>query len=29
MAQNAGLQVILDMHQWQWCSAFGGNGSPD
>jgi len=29
MAEAAGLQVIIDMHQWQWCSSFGGNGSPD
>lgn len=29
MAEAAGIKVILDMHQWQWCAAFGGNGCPD
>jgi endoglycosylceramidase len=27
-ANDAGLRVILDMHQWQWCAPCGGNGIP-
>lgn len=27
-AGNAGLRVILDMHQWHWSPCFGGNGMP-
>jgi len=29
MIHDAGLRAVPDMHQWQWCSSFGGNGAPD
>jgi hypothetical protein len=28
-AKKYGLYVVLDMHQWQWSSNFGGCGAPD
>ncbi|MBZ0272128.1 cellulase family glycosylhydrolase [bacterium] len=28
-ASDAGLRVIIDMHQWNWCKPLGGNGIPD
>lgn len=27
-AGAAGLEVVLDMHQWEWSPCFGGNGMP-
>ena len=27
-AGAAGLDVVLDMHQWEWAPCFGGNGFP-
>jgi endoglycosylceramidase len=27
-AGDAGLKVVLDMHQWMWSPCFGGNGMP-
>ncbi|MDP8222898.1 MAG: cellulase family glycosylhydrolase [Candidatus Lernaella stagnicola] len=29
MIHAAGLKAVPDMHQWQWCRRFGGNGAPD
>jgi aryl-phospho-beta-D-glucosidase BglC (GH1 family) len=28
-AKKYGLYIVLDMHQYQWASKFGGNGAPD
>ncbi|HMC42075.1 MAG TPA: cellulase family glycosylhydrolase, partial [Acidimicrobiales bacterium] len=28
-AGQAGLLVVLDMHQWHWSPCFGGNGMPE
>ncbi len=28
-AADAGLKVVLDFHQWNWCRPLGGNGMPD
>jgi endoglycosylceramidase len=28
-AKKYGLYIVLDMHQYQWASKFGGNGVPD
>jgi endoglycosylceramidase len=28
-AKRYGLHIVLDMHQYQWASRFGGNGAPD
>jgi hypothetical protein len=28
-ASDAGLLVVLDMHQWNWSPCFGGNGVPE
>ncbi|MCB1152403.1 cellulase family glycosylhydrolase [bacterium] len=27
-AHDAGLRVVLDLHQWQWCPLTSGNGMP-
>jgi endoglycosylceramidase len=29
LAKKYGLYIVLDMHQYQWASKFGGNGAPD
>jgi hypothetical protein len=28
-AADAGLLIVLDMHQWYWSPCFGGNGMPE
>jgi endoglycosylceramidase len=29
LAKKYGLYIVLDMHQYQWASKFGGSGAPD